>query len=132
VPVYFDRWTLKNIWESQNKEKISIDEVRKTYSELFPRMEINKQTAKFQTVPISKTIKVKDTGVEKNRQIPLQSKLDREIIEDNRNIYAKIFRKYIEKTQDLEKSAYLALDKLKSIINNEKITINQILELNKE
>lgn len=38
IPVYFDRRTLQKIWEKENGKKISIEESKKIYRELFPEM----------------------------------------------------------------------------------------------
>ena len=40
IPVYFDKNTLKKIWEKGSGEKVSNQDVRSTYERLFPKMDI--------------------------------------------------------------------------------------------
>jgi hypothetical protein len=43
IPVYFDRSTLKKIWESGSGKKIPYQEVTNTYNKLFPKIKTHSQ-----------------------------------------------------------------------------------------
>jgi len=47
IPVYFDKRILQKIWEDQSRKKVSAQEVKNTYDELFPKVKSKQELTKI-------------------------------------------------------------------------------------